>query len=64
MDIIRRFADRMCSQHLENFAVVIDSMLSQPGTRRAIKAMFGLSALKHDYDFVTTIEVGAQRWCR
>lgn len=37
--------------------MTIDSMLSQPGTRRAVKALFGLSALEHDYDFVTTIEV-------
>jgi len=36
---------------------MIDSMLSQPGTRKAIKALFGLAALEHDYDFVTTIEV-------
>ena len=57
MDVIRRFADPKCSQHLENLAVVIDSMLSKPGTRQAIKALFGLSALEHDYDFVTTIEV-------
>lgn len=64
MDVIRRSADRRCSRHLENFAVMIDSMLSQPGTKRAIKALFGLSALEYDYDFITTIEVGAQRWCR
>ena len=57
MDVIRRFADRNCSRHLEDLAVTIDSMLSQPGTRRAVKALFGLSALEHDYDFVTTIEV-------
>jgi len=57
MDVIRRFANRRCSRHLENLAVMIDPMLSQSGTRRAVKALFSLSALEHDYDFVTTIEV-------
>lgn len=61
MDVIRRFADRKCSRHLENLAVTIDFMLSQPSTRRAVKALFGLSALEHDYDFVTTIEVSINK---
>ena len=60
MDVIRRFADRRCSQHLENLTVTIDSMLSQHGTRKAVKVLFGLSALEHDYDFVSTIEVSVQ----
>ena len=60
MDVIRRSADRRCSRHLENLAVMIDSMLSHPGTRKAVKALFGLSGLEHDYDFVSTIEVSVQ----
>lgn len=35
-------------------------MLSQPGTRSAVKSLFGLSGLGHDYDFVSTIEVSLQ----
>ncbi|KAF9643255.1 peptidase S28 [Thelephora ganbajun] len=62
MDVIRRFANRKCSWHLENLAVTIDSMLSQPGTRKAVKTLFGLSALEHDYDFVTTIEMVFESW--
>ena len=58
MDVIRRFADPRCSRDLEKLAVAIDSMLSQSGTRQAIKSLFGLSALEHDYDFIATIEVG------
>ena len=46
--------------HLEGLASTIDSMLSQPGTRKAIKGLFGLAALEHDYDFVSTIEVSVQ----
>ena len=57
MDTIRRFADQRCSRHLESLAVMIDFMLSQPGTRSTVKKLFGLSALEHDYDFITTIEV-------
>lgn len=60
MDVIRRFANRKCSRHLERLALVIDSMLSQPGTRNAVKSLFGLSALAHDYDFISTIEVSFQ----
>lgn len=61
MDVIRRFADQRCSKHLEGLAAMIDSMLSQPGTRNAIKGLFGLAGLEHDYDFVSTIEVSVQR---
>lgn len=64
MDVIRRFANRRCSRHLENLSVMIDSMLSQPGTRMAIKSLFGLSELQHDYDFVSTIEVSVRPGCR
>lgn len=42
---------------------MIDSMLSQPGTRSAVKSLFGLSALSHNYDFVSTIEVSTQLGC-
>lgn len=60
MDVIRRYANRRCSHHLENLSVTIDEMLSQNGTRKAVKSLFGLSDLSHDYDFVTTIEVSVQ----
>ena len=60
MDVIRRFSDRKCSRHLERLALTIDAMLLQPGTRNAVKSLFGLSALGHDYDFVSTIEVNVQ----
>jgi hypothetical protein len=64
MDVIRRFANRKCSRHLEHLALTIDAMLSQPDTRNAVRSLFGLSALEHDYDFVSTIEVSVQPRCR
>ena len=40
--------------------MTIDSMLSPPGTRGAVKVLFDSSAFEHDYDLVSTIDVSVQ----
>jgi hypothetical protein len=56
-DVIRRYADPKCSEHLVNLATAIDALLPVPPLNRIVKGLFGLGGLKHDYDFVATIEV-------
>ncbi|TFK89724.1 peptidase S28 [Polyporus arcularius HHB13444] len=62
MDIIRRAADRVCSGNLQVSVELIDSLLSNPLTRTAIKSLFGVAALEHDEDFVSLIESPLGYW--
>lgn len=56
MDVIRRYADETCSNHLVSLATAIDKILGTP-LSKPLKSLFGLADLKSDYDFVSTIEV-------
>ncbi|KAJ7143549.1 serine carboxypeptidase S28-domain-containing protein, partial [Mycena crocata] len=62
MEIIRTAADPICSAHLENSIKTIDSILSTGRLTRPLKALFGLSDLKHDEDFVSVIESPLGSW--
>ena len=57
MDVIRRYANSTCSAHLVNYAETIDKLLKISPLSKIVKALFGLAGLKHDYDFISTIEV-------
>jgi hypothetical protein len=63
MEIIRNAADPICSGHLENSIKTIDSILSSGRLTRPLKALFGLSDLRHDDDFASVIEAGQSFHC-
>ncbi|KAJ6584032.1 serine carboxypeptidase S28-domain-containing protein [Mycena vulgaris] len=62
MEIIRQAADPKCSAHLENAVQNIDKILSSGRLARPLKALFGLSDLRHDEDFVSVIESPLGSW--
>ncbi|KAJ3799815.1 serine carboxypeptidase S28-domain-containing protein [Lentinula aff. detonsa] len=57
MDIIRRYADPVCSTHLQESIKTIDSILDHRVLSTPLKALFGVHGLQHDVDFVSLIEV-------
>lgn len=61
MDVIRLAADPICSAHIENSIKTIDEILAYPRASKPLKALFGLSELQHDEDFVSLLEVCAYR---
>ncbi|KAK7022095.1 serine carboxypeptidase S28-domain-containing protein [Favolaschia claudopus] len=62
MEIIRNAADPVCSRHLENSIKTIDSILSSGRLKQPLKALFGLSDLRHDDDFASVIESPLGSW--
>ncbi|KAJ7597348.1 peptidase S28 [Mycena floridula] len=62
MDIIRKGADPVCSNHLQNAIKTIDSLLDHAPTAKAIKALFDLADLESDQDFVSLLEGPLSSW--
>ncbi|KAH7909806.1 serine carboxypeptidase S28-domain-containing protein, partial [Hygrophoropsis aurantiaca] len=62
MEIIRTAADPTCSSHLENAIATIDTLLTVPHLRSAVKSLFGLGGLEHDEDFASLLESPLGGW--
>ncbi|KAJ6611408.1 serine carboxypeptidase S28-domain-containing protein [Mycena sp. CBHHK59/15] len=62
MEIIRTAADPKCSAHLENAIQTIDKILASGRLARPLKALFGLSELRHDDDFASVLESPLGSW--
>ncbi|KAF7298731.1 hypothetical protein MIND_00820600 [Mycena indigotica] len=61
MEIIRTYADPVCSGHLENAIKAIDTVITSR-FKRPLKALFGLGELSHDDDFVSVLESPLGSW--
>ena len=57
MEIIRRAADIKCSGNIQLTVEIVDSLIGNPITSRAIKSLFGLAGLQHNEDFASILEV-------
>ncbi|KAF9061459.1 serine carboxypeptidase S28-domain-containing protein [Rhodocollybia butyracea] len=62
MDIIRRFADPTCSEHLQKSIETIDIILDHQVLSKPLKALFGIHGLQHDTDFVSVVENPLGSW--
>ncbi|KAI0041435.1 peptidase S28 [Auriscalpium vulgare] len=62
MDVIRLAADPKCSANLVRSITVIDSLLKVPRLRNPLKALFDLSGLENDQDFVSVLEWPLGSW--
>ncbi|KAH9841596.1 peptidase S28 [Rhodofomes roseus] len=62
MDIIRRAADPECSANLVHSVEFIDTVLSVPHLRIALKQLFGLKDLEYDEDFVSLLSSPMGYW--
>ncbi|KIK69784.1 hypothetical protein GYMLUDRAFT_34181 [Collybiopsis luxurians FD-317 M1] len=62
MDIIRRYADPKCSEHLQNSIKTIDSILDHRVLAKPLKRLFGVHGLKRDVDFVSLVESPLGSW--
>ncbi|KAH9936342.1 serine carboxypeptidase S28-domain-containing protein [Fomitopsis serialis] len=62
MDIIRRAAEPECSANLVHSVEFIDTVLSIPHLRIALKQLFGLKELEHDEDFVSLLSSPMGYW--
>ncbi|KAG9028191.1 hypothetical protein FRB95_006769 [Tulasnella sp. JGI-2019a] len=54
-DVIRQTANQTCIGHIVSAIKSIDSILDIPLLSRPLKALFGLSGLEHDDDFVSLL---------
>ncbi|KAF7299748.1 hypothetical protein HMN09_00980700 [Mycena chlorophos] len=61
MDLIRTYADPVCSAHLQNAISTVDKLLGTK-LRRPLKALFGLGNLTHDDDFASVLESPISAW--
>lgn len=57
MDIIRRYAEPKCSEHLQKSIETIDKILDTRVLATPLKALFGVHGLRSDKDFASLIEV-------
>ncbi|PIL22459.1 hypothetical protein GSI_15147 [Ganoderma sinense ZZ0214-1] len=62
MEIIRRAADIKCSGNIQLTVEIVDSLIGNPITSRAIKALFGLAGLEHNEDFASILESPLGNW--
>ncbi|KAF5344869.1 hypothetical protein D9758_011575 [Tetrapyrgos nigripes] len=62
MDVIRRAADPICSNHLQKSIETIDFILAHRVLSGPLKRLFGVHGLKHDVDFVSLIESPLGSW--
>jgi hypothetical protein len=57
MDVIRTFADPVCSANLVHSVAIIDTLINIPVVKDHLKGLFNLSGLSSDQDFASVIEV-------
>ncbi|PCH40119.1 peptidase S28 [Wolfiporia cocos MD-104 SS10] len=62
MDVIRRAADPECSSNIQRAIETVDTILSVPHLRIALKQLFGLGELEHDDDFASLLESPMGYW--
>ncbi|KAI0039734.1 peptidase S28 [Auriscalpium vulgare] len=62
MDVIRTYADPICSANLVRSIEVVDDALRSPNLHDQIKALFNLSGLTSDQDFVSLLQTPLEYW--
>ncbi|KAI0041437.1 peptidase S28 [Auriscalpium vulgare] len=62
MDVIRTYADPICSANLVRSIEVVDEALRSPNLHDSIKALFNLSGLASDQDFVSILQSPIGAW--
>ncbi|TFY54686.1 hypothetical protein EVG20_g9606 [Dentipellis fragilis] len=62
MDVIRLAANKTCSGNLVQAVAEVDKLLQSPATHNQTRALFGLTGIVHDDDFVSTISDPLGAW--
>ena len=57
MDVIRTYADPVCSANLVHSIAIVDALIKVPIVKDRLKGLFNLSGLSSDQDFVSVLEV-------
>ncbi|KAI0030992.1 peptidase S28 [Vararia minispora EC-137] len=62
MDVIRTYADPVCSANLVHSIATVDTLIKIPIIKDRLKGLFNLSGLASDQDFVSVLESPLGSW--
>ncbi|KAI0311348.1 peptidase S28 [Amylostereum chailletii] len=62
MDVIRTYADPICSANLVQSIATVDRLLNDTDARSTVKGLFNLTTLESDQDFASVLNIPLGAW--